>query len=77
MALFTINLSRRFLVRLVKAVERIAAALERAYPVPVEYPKRPPLESDDMTVISDEQQWELEQEEEGRSRQGLAETEQV
>lgn len=75
MALFSIPLSRKLFVRLVRATERIASALERAYPIPVEYEKRPPLEPEDITVITDENLWEQEQEEERKKQQGLPETE--
>ena len=73
MALVNINIGRKALQRLIAVLGRIADALDRAYPIPVESGKGEPRE-DNLTIVTDDTLWEQEQEAEREKQQGLPET---
>lgn len=52
---------------IVRQLSRIADALERAFPLPLDSPKIEPATEDDMIVISDAKLWEKEQEDQAKN----------
>lgn len=72
MSLIDFNIDPKLFLRFVGIAERIANALDRAYPIPVQSEAtRKPLKPEDAIVNTDESLWELEQEEERKRQQGL------
>ena len=56
--------------RVVRALERIADVLERAYPPPQKIDSKP-AGVDNLTVFEPEEEWQREQEDERQREQGL------